>query len=184
MTYEKDAAVRRSRRVIRMVCELHRLGYQRLRVMPYFSPLAYRVAIGPAALFSLRNGAYSANLDLDLFAVYSSASQSSYFGWEDAHTDTARQLADKFITRFGAICESGRGRDWAYAGWLSELMGTMERQGALPFVMEEYFEPGPEELDYLPLWLRGQTPSRFDLPPAAEPDDAQTSARQLNSPRQ
>ena len=60
----------------------------------------------------------------------------------------------------------------------------MERQGALPFVMEEYFEPGPEELDYLPLWLRGQTPSRFDLPPAAEPDDAQTSARQLNSPRQ
>lgn len=184
MTYEKDAAVRRSQRVIRMVCELHRLGYQRLRVMPYFYPLAYRVAIGPAALFSPRNGAYSADLDLDRFAVYSSASQSSYFGWDDAHTDTARQLADKFITRFGAICDSGRGRDWAYAGWLSELMGTMERLGALPFVMEEYFEPGPEALDYLPMWLRGQTPSRFDLPPAPEPEYAQTSTPQLNSPRQ
>lgn len=60
----------------------------------------------------------------------------------------------------------------------------MERLGALPFVMEEYFEPRPEELDSLPMWLRGQTPSRFDLPPPPEPEYGQTSTPQLNSPRQ
>jgi hypothetical protein len=182
MTYERDAAVRRSQRVIRMLCELHRLGYQRLRVMPYFYPLAYRVAIGPAPLFSERNGAYSAQLNLESFAVYSSASQSSYFGWQDAHTDTARQLADKFILRFGDICAAGKGRDWPYAGWLSELMGVMERQGGLPFVMEEYFEPPPEALDHLPMWRRGQTPGRFDLPPPAVATPSELVTPALNSP--
>lgn len=165
-----------------MLCELHRLGYQRLRVMPYFHPLAYRVAIGPASLFSPRNGAYSDQLGSEAFAVYSSASQSSYFGWEDAHNDTARHLADKFIHRFGDVCAAGQGRDWAYAGWLSELMGMMEREGALPFVMEEYFEPPPEALDHLPMWRRGLPPGRFDLPPLVLADGIELVTPAISSP--
>lgn len=33
--------IRRGQRVIRMVTELHGMGYQSLRVMPYMYPLAY-----------------------------------------------------------------------------------------------------------------------------------------------
>lgn len=175
MTGSSAPEVRRSQRVIRMVCELHRLGYQRLRVMPYFYPLAYRVAIGAAEHFSDRNGAYSARLHEVAYAGYTSASGNRYFGWEDARDDTARQLAEKFILRFPEAASAGQGRDWAYAGWLAELMGVLERQEALPFVMEEYYPTPPEQLDHLPLWRRDGVTGRFDLPPtptsASEPRD-------------
>lgn len=167
MTVSRAPEVRRSQRIIRMVCELHRLGYQRLRIMPYFYPLAYRVAIGPAELFSSRNGAYTERLLDDIFALYTSASGNQYFEWEDATGDTARQLADKFIQRFPEVCSTGQGRDWAYAGWLAELMGVMERQEALPFVMEEYYPTPPERLDHLPLWRPDGVTGRFELPPSS-----------------
>lgn len=164
MEDETVAAVRRGQRLIRMVSELHRLGYQRLRIMPYFHPLAWRLAIGPADIFSQRNGAWLGE-HFDDCVVYSSASKTAYFQWEDAHTDTARQLADKFVVRFAELCERGRGRDWAYAGWTSELLGVLERENALPFVMEEYFEPGPGELTYLPLHRASGARGSFVLPP-------------------
>lgn len=167
MSQNPDAVVRRCHRVMRMVCELHRLGYQRLRIMPYFHPLAYRTFIAPADVFSLRNGAYITQPDLQTVAAYTSAAGADYFGWEDARSDTARQMADKFIARFPALCAQGQGRDWAYAGWLAELMGILERQHALPFVMEEYFETPAEALDHLPLWRADGSRSRFDLPPHA-----------------
>lgn len=166
MSLSPDARVRRCQRVIRMVCELHRLGYQGLRIMPYFYPLAYRVVIAPADGFSQRNGAYIPEFDAGDHAGYTSASEADYFGWTDARTDTARQMADKFIARFPVACARGQGRDWAYAGWLAELMGVLERQHALPFVIEEYFETPPEALDHLPLWRADGVHGRFDLPPA------------------
>jgi len=38
--------VRRCQRIIRMVTELHRMGYQRARFMPYEYPVAFRVLRG------------------------------------------------------------------------------------------------------------------------------------------
>jgi hypothetical protein len=40
--------VRRCQRIIRMVSELHRIGYQRAHVMPYEYPIAFRIYVGPA----------------------------------------------------------------------------------------------------------------------------------------
>ncbi|WP_156376881.1 MULTISPECIES: hypothetical protein [unclassified Brevundimonas] len=167
MSDEFQASVRRTQRVIRMVSDLHRLGYQRLRVMPYIYPLAWRVAIGPADLFSERNGAWMEHTTDDVCAAYSSASSNRYFGWTDARSDNARQLADKFIKRFPGVCAAGYGRDWAYAGWLCELLGALERENALPFVMEEYAAVPPEQLDHLPLRRMGDMRDlEFPLPPA------------------
>lgn len=149
-----------------MVCELHKLGYQRLRVMPYFHPLAWRLAIGPVEQFTILNGAFAPDADPSL-VTYSSASGNSYFDWKDANADTARQIAEKFIERFADVAERGRGRDWAYAGWLSELLGHLERTATLPFVMEEFYSTPPDELQFLPLWDREHFTNggRFDLPP-------------------
>lgn len=180
MSQDQDATVRRCQRVIRMVSELHRLGYQRMRIMPYFHPLAFRLAIGPADAFSGRNGAYAADSGLGSFATYSSASQTEYFGWKDARQDTARLLADKFIARFPVICSQGQGRDWEYAGWLAELMGVLERRHALPFVMEEFFETPPEELDHLPLWRADGNRERYALPPAAPRLSGSQTVRSLD----
>jgi hypothetical protein len=53
--------------------------------------------------------------------TYSSGSSdldNKYFGWTDAKSDGARELAVKFADRFPEIVKSGLGRDWAYVGWL------------------------------------------------------------------
>jgi hypothetical protein len=173
--------------LIRMVSELHRLGYQRLRIMPYEYPLAWRLGIGPAEIFSQTNGAYVETYELEQLAVYSSASETSYFQWTDAHTDNARQLAEKFLLRFPSLCERAKGRDWAYAGWLSELLGVLEKERALPVVMEEYGQP-PTELRALPLRRYGANEGdrAFDLPPLGhrpEPLIMAIDARRPTMPR-
>ena len=175
MDDQTAAAIRRGQRLIRMVSELHRLGYQQLRIMPWFHPLAWRLVIGPASIFSPRNGAWIEHTDLDGCAFYSSASENRYFDWPDATTDTARKLADRFVVRFPELCDKARGRDWAYAGWLSELLGVLERESALPFVMEDYFKPEPPDLLNLPLHCASGRRTAFVLPPPGTcetpPDD-------------
>lgn len=148
--------VRRSQRVIRMVSELHRLGYQRLRIMPYVHPNAWRLAVAPAEFFSERNGAYipvSKLTDRNV-AIYSAAGDGeAYFDWSDAKGNDARELAEKFIERFPDIAAQGKGRDWAYAGWLSELVGFLEQGDWLPTVEWEYMTGSPDDLRELPVWL-------------------------------
>jgi hypothetical protein len=149
-----DPQVRRCQRIIRMVSELHRLGYQRARFMPYEYPIAFRIHVGAASRFSVENGAYTAEEDHE--TTYSSASSTSYFGWTDADQDSARELAEKFVQRFPRVAAECEGRDWAYAGWLLELTGLLERRPSrLPFTLAEHFEPGPLSLKALPLRVYG-----------------------------
>jgi hypothetical protein len=166
--------VRRSVRVIRMVSELHRMGYQHARIMPHEYPLAYRIVIAPRSRFSLLNGAYAPGAYEDPCARYSSAQENRYFDWTDAAADNARQLAEKFVDRFPDLLAACQGSDWAYAGWLSDLLATLDQQtGRLPIVMAENLEPGPETLRALPLRLYGKTDRDdprdvfFPLPPMA-----------------
>lgn len=148
--------VRRAQRVIRMVSELHRLGYQRLRIMPYVHPNAWRLAVAPVELFSQANGA---NIPLNRLtergvAIYSAAGDGgSYFDWPDAKGNDARELADKFIARFPEIAAQGKGRNWEYAGWLSELVGFLEQGDWLPTVEWEYMKGSPDDLRAIPIWI-------------------------------
>ena len=169
------AWVRRGQRLIRMVWELHRMGYQRLRIMPYEAPLAWRIEIAPAEDFLKSNGAYGPTVS-ETSAKYTAASGNAYFDWNDAAGDTARQLAQKFVDRFPEIAAKGQGRDWAYAGWLSELLGRIEETGEMPFVMSEFFEPAPERLTQLPMRNPENGVVRwFDLPPPGERSDPEAS---------
>lgn len=165
--------IRQSQRVIRMVGELHRMGFQKLRIMPYEYPLAYRVSVGPVSIFSKKNGANIVDPIDGTFAGYSSASGSAYFDWPDATRDNARELAEKFIARFPAVAEQGGGRDWRYAGWLAELLSVFQRfPSRLPIVQDEYMEPWGDNLKAIPLRLYGVRDGRdnggemdFPLPP-------------------
>jgi len=94
----KASQIRRSRRVIRMVSELHRMGFQRLRFMPYLREcLAYRVLVAPVSCFSVANGCHAKSEFPGV--TYSSASENEYFGWTDATSDDAHKLAVKFVDR-------------------------------------------------------------------------------------
>lgn len=138
--------LRKSQRAIRVVSELHRLGYQRARIMPYMYPLAWRLAIGSADCFSPENGAVCP-LGADTLIL-----SNGDFCWSDAGQDTARQLAEKFIARHSTLAQRCAGRDWAYAGWLDELMGFLEHGDWLPVMAWENMKDTPEQLLFMPIW--------------------------------
>lgn len=161
-----DPAIRRCQRVLTMVHELHKRGYQRLRIMPGMSPSGahWRCNVTPVTNILRTDGAMARSFD-QLSANYTSAMDNAYFGWDDAAKDTARDLADKFLSRFADIAEAGRGRDWAYAGWYVEMLGLAER-GTLPVSYADWFEtPTPGRLP-----TTAGVDSELPVPPPGEAD--------------
>ncbi|XWW47028.1 hypothetical protein JYG30_06160 [Fibrella sp. USSR17] len=140
--------VRYGIRVLAMVGELHKLGFQRLRIVPYISSsgMYWRCVITTVDRVLTSHGAmfiYQYSTD----ALYSMGMENKYFDWADAQNDSARELAAKFMQRFPELVERGRGDDWPYAGWYQYMLGTAER-GALPYSFdnEHYYK----EFDRLP----------------------------------
>ena len=84
------------------------------------------------------------------------------FGWTDAVSATARDLAELFLERFPEVCARGYGRDWLCAGWYVEMLGVAERGGS-PVA---YDDLGDGANDYLAT-TRGDVPelARIIAPP-------------------
>lgn len=151
-----EELVRRSIRVLAMVAELHKHGYQRVRVMPYEAPSGnhWRCEIAPTTVFYRNHGAMlwdpaschsggdmAPRESRGIAAKYTSgqASDGTYFGWSDAAKDDARALAQKFVDRFPEIVREGSGWDYPYAGWFQRVLGAAER-GYLPIVLWDAVE--------------------------------------------
>lgn len=166
MARSANPYIQRAQRVLQMVHELHKRGLQRLRIMPGMSPsgASWRVNVTPISNILRSHGAMAREFHR-LSANYTRAMDSAYFDWPDAATDTARDLADKFVARFPEIAEAGRGKDWAYAGWYVEMLGTAD-EGWLPISYADWNgEPPPGRL---------QTTNHSVLisaPPPGEADD-------------
>ncbi|WP_234419507.1 hypothetical protein [Lelliottia sp. WB101] len=146
--------IRKAQRCLRMLSELHRLGFQHLRGMPYFNAQGFRFAIAPRHYFSDNGIAIPAAKLSDEFVAITGAGH--YFSWTDTDGNDARALAEKFITRFPDIALAGKGRDWEYAGWLSELIGFLEQGDMIPTVWWEEMNGRPEDLLALPVWVEGK----------------------------
>jgi hypothetical protein len=118
---------RRCVRVLSMVHELHKAGYQRLRILPMMSPsgVHWRGVITFADNVAT-DGYRILREEDDLVARYTSGQDNEYFGWKDATHASARELADLFLQRFPEIARKGEGLDWAYAGWLTDVLGYAE----------------------------------------------------------
>jgi hypothetical protein len=129
-----DPVFRRAARIIRMAHELHKIGYQRLRIFPHMSSSGayWRCLIAPAMLFHRDDGTRLADYgDTPLIARYSTADDNTFFGWVDARKDDAFALSQKFVSRFNAASEYGHGKDHAYADWFLSVLRASE-EGFLP----------------------------------------------------
>lgn len=175
--------MRRSVRILGMLAELHKAGFQRLRAMPYVSESGayWRLQIAPASVFYRNHGALvwtvpyppvaaerELNALVELSVTYStgSAETGAYFGWEDARTDNARQLAAKFVARFPELSDAGDGWDYAYAGWFQRLVGLAE-SGWVPAVFSNSHFPSRQGIllsDMRPSSWRGQSRATPHLP--------------------
>ena len=132
-----DPTARRGARILSMVHELHKAGYQGLRIIGSRPVGAdhWRCYITPA--FNVQNDGWT---PVDWFerVVTCTTENSEFFGWHDAVGASARQLAEKFKERFPEICHFSAIRDWSYAGWLSEVLNRAEL-GDLPIFMDDYY---------------------------------------------
>jgi hypothetical protein len=154
-----------------MVHELHKQGWQRLRIHSGMSPSGchWRCAIFPSSLTEEERDQFEDPSPFTLVARYTSADEKEFFGWKDSAKDDARQLAVKFIQRFPRIVEMGRGRDWNYTGWYSEILGHAEH-GRFPISYWDAMTTEEGERMRQSTWLDlGETP--FPLPPPPTPEE-------------
>jgi hypothetical protein len=54
------------------------------------------------------------------------------------------------------IVQEGKGKDWAYAGWLIKPSGILEYDNFLPIVILEYMDTEPESFSDIPLTSYGE----------------------------
>lgn len=126
-----NAMVRRGVRVVTMVHEMHKRGFQKLRALPTLAPsgMHWRCLITDASNTDQTGTPVTWSERPDAVVAYSTGQGARYFGWAGFEKASARQMADKFVTAFPSLAERARGRDWEYAGWLVELLGRMEQLG-------------------------------------------------------
>jgi len=146
LTPPADTALRDAGRLITMVHELHKAGYQRIRILPAMAPngLHWRCTISDAASFGPDGFDLRGDAAPERIARYTSGEGRQYFGWKDGGALTARLLAKRFLTAFPAIAANGQGRDWAYAGWLTDVLGRAEQGSFIVFHAD--YPLDPEEL--------------------------------------
>lgn len=141
---DQERQAHTARKVLLLLSELHLRGLQLLRacVMMNSSGTSWRCSIAPVSLVSIDNGALlvQAGWDSPLVAHYTSASGGEYFGWKDASHDTPSALARKFVERFPAAVEAGRGSDWLYAGWYVEML-HLTYPNHFPYAMADWDVP-------------------------------------------
>lgn len=145
-------------RMLEMAHELHVLGYQRVRIFPYFSAGgAWRVEWTPLTAYR-QEGQPPQPYNEREVARYSCADGWAPFNWEPVESLSVQEMAWQFVRQFPELIRAGEGGDWEYAGWLTRLLGEV-RKGRLPYFIAD--------------WSAGLTKSgvpmtqgdRFPLPP-------------------
>ena len=137
----EDTLTRRCVRLLAAVHELHKQGYQDLAAFCCLAPsgASWRCKLVPFDCIQWDGNSWITIPETDAeFAHHSSGSVGNeYFGWTDAKSDTARNLAEKIKTRFPRLMNQAQGLNLKHAGWFSYLLGIAE-QGHLPIMAAEY----------------------------------------------
>ena len=127
-----------SRKILLMVEELHRKGYQKLRIVPAISPtgMSWRCAILPSTSISLKHGAQEA--DYNTKGINYSSSQGNFFyDRKNALNESPIRLAEMFIEYYPGVADAGYGPDWQYAGWFQYML-NLTSPNNLPVAYAEY----------------------------------------------
>lgn len=128
-------------RVYRMLAELHRRGYERLRIVPGMSSSGchYRTGITSSDNVYADHGALT--VDHDRVAHNTSGNGARLFTWRDAPRASIAKLATMFVERFPTIAARGFGPDPDYVDWLPFAIDVMKR-GESPIAYSDYDLPG------------------------------------------
>lgn len=143
-----DPVTKRGGRLLAAIHELHKAGYQRIRICAGWSAngAEWRCKLVPAS----KTGPEGWRPYGD-GPEYVSTQGKVYFHWHDCDGDDARALAKKILERFPELAKLSVGPDWAYAGWFSEILGRAEH-GELPAFYRHGFavKESPESAPFPP----------------------------------
>jgi len=125
------------RRVLDMVCELHRLGYEQLRAPAYEYPLAWRCPVVPASWTLKKHGGLFTNCGLGSDRIsrttYTAGNgQVGLFQDYDAANiefATPRELAEEFVRLSPEMAFAGWGPDPKYVKWLKTALKQLGPHG-------------------------------------------------------
>jgi hypothetical protein len=142
------------------------MGFQQVRLCPGIasSGSGWRGLVTVKSNTLELHGARVARHSDELVARYGSGQGNEYFDWADRKKATAMELADTFLERFPRIADLGKGRDWSYVGWYSEILG-FSSQGLLPVAIEEY---GRDDVITFTNPFTVETTQLMPLPPPGE----------------
>jgi hypothetical protein len=149
------------RRLLVMLRELHRMGYERLRAVTGLSPSGchWRLQVTPAiGLVPVGQGVdfmarQNRGVAVGDWVVYASGNHAFYstgyseetaarcFGWTDAAADSPRKLAEKLIERFPTVVREGKGSDPDYVRWYANMIEATEPEGLI-YMYADWELPG------------------------------------------
>lgn len=132
-----DPPLRHVWHVLAMVHELHKAGYQGLRISAGLAPSGCHWRCEITTADNIADNGWEILKDGPDVAAYTTADEGRYFGWADAAGATPRDLAGMFVARFPGIATRGAGQDWPYAGWLVSVLGAVER-GRVPIFYADH----------------------------------------------
>lgn len=169
MSERGSAGRRRATRLLAVVAEMHKRGFQGLRIVPQLTeePFGWVCHVLPVSAMHLDHGA-DGRVEMGGTIPYDS--NSGRYVWSSKPDATARELADE-LERGGLSdwLQAARLDDFAYAGWFSRMVGMAER-GYLPCLGGEGEAVSGDQPLPLFAWPDGTVPpSRHWLPPAPLP---------------
>ena len=134
---ELNAARQNALRLLQMVGELHKSGYERVRICPGMSPsgMHWRCSITHAR--NVQQNGWRVVDDHKETLGYSSSQEDHYFGWTDAAGKSATELAKMFVERCPEITDHAKGGDPAYVDWFKNVL-EQAQQGNMPVFFADY----------------------------------------------
>lgn len=178
MTDRGFSGRRHATRLLLTVSEMHKRGFQGLRIFPTLEedPFGWNCHLVLSRSMDPGHGAFS-QVEMGSSLPYFSSGDDGQYLWSDRPGSTARALADQLEQgSLSSWLEGALVDDFAYAGWYAKMLGMAER-GYLPAAMTNGELVSGDAPLPLFAWPDGTVPpGDHTLPPA--PLAAGTSADQ------
>ena len=168
MSDRGSSARRRATRLLLMISELHKRGFQGLRIVPLMNedPFDWICHVVQDVAMDPGHGSYG-HIEMGGSILYSGDTRDF---WSGDPGLTARELADEFErASFSEWIQQARVDDFAYAGWFLKMLGMAER-GYFPAAsLNGEIVPGQNRLSLF-AWPDGTVAKgNHTLPPAPTP---------------
>ena len=127
-------------KLFEMISMLHDKGYQKLRVMTYYSPSGcyFRCEISCKDNFDKKTGFIIETKNQDEVYHYSSADEFCFFKDNvDMKKATIEELSEKFKILYPSIIEKAKGRDNEYFLWFKDLLKIVKND-VFPYAFADY----------------------------------------------